>query len=309
MLFEDKDVLGLPWQQVRQLRGEEIAYVPQDPASALNPSIRIGQQIVELMELRGLGTAESRLQGARDGLAEVGLPNDDEFLRRYSHQLSGGQVQRVALAMAFLPKPKVLVLDEPTTGLDVTTQGMVLQTMGELCRTHGVAALYVTHDLAVIANIADRVAVMYAGQIAELGERDEIFAHPVAPLHPGAAGLDPPPEPGPRAQRHPRPDTGARSPPGRAAASTTAASSRSTSAAQGVPELREVAPGHAVRCIRVGEIGSWDISRGIVPDTDPDKPRDIILGIDGPRRLLRPQAGRLRRHLRRRQGRGRRPGR
>ena len=173
ILFEDKDVLGLPWQQVRQLRGEEIAYVPQDPASALNPSIRIGRQIVELMELRGLGTAESRLQGARDGLAEVGLPNDDEFLRRYSHQLSGGQVQRVALAMAFLPKPKVLVLDEPTTGLDVTTQGMVLQTMGELCRTHGVAALYVTHDLAVIANIADRVAVMYAGQIAELGDRDD----------------------------------------------------------------------------------------------------------------------------------------
>ncbi|MEO7942348.1 MAG: ATP-binding cassette domain-containing protein, partial [Marmoricola sp.] len=98
ILFEDKDILGLPWQQVRQLRGEEIAYVPQDPASALNPSIRIGKQVVELMELRGLGTAESRLQGARDGLAEVGLPNDDEFLRRYAHQLSGGQVQRVALA-------------------------------------------------------------------------------------------------------------------------------------------------------------------------------------------------------------------
>ena len=171
-------MLGLPWQQVRQLRGEEIAYVPQDPASALNPSIRIGKQIVELMELRGLGTAESRLQGARDGLAEVGLPNDDEFLRRYAHQLSGGQVQRVALAMAFLPKPKVLVLDEPTTGLDVTTQGMVLETMGELCRTHGVAALYVTHDLAVIANIADRVAVMYAGQIAELGDRGHDLRQP-----------------------------------------------------------------------------------------------------------------------------------
>src|SRR6476660_5148244 len=171
--FQDKDVLDLPWKQVRKLRGEEIAYVPQDPASALNPSIRIGKQIVELMALRGLGTAESRLQGARDGLAEVGLPNDDEFLKRYSHQLSGGQVQRVALAMAFLPKPKVLVLDEPTTGLDVTTQGMVLQTMSELCRTHGVAALYVTHDLAVIANIADRVA--------ELGDRDTIFRHPTHP--------------------------------------------------------------------------------------------------------------------------------
>ena len=251
MLFEDKDVLGLPWQQVRQLRGEEIAYVPQDPASALNPSIRIGRQIVELMELRGLGTAESRLQGARDGLAEVGLPNDDEFLRRYSHQLSGGQVQRVALAMAFLPKPKVLVLDEPTTGLDVTTQGMVLQTMGELCRTHGVAALYVTHDLAVIANIADRVAVMYAGQIAELGDRDQIFAHPSHPYTralldsiphlsqaralSGIPGRTPAPGARPDGLPLPRPVRvrHRRVPP------------------TGVPELREVAPGHSVRCIRV----------------------------------------------------------
>ena len=167
VMLGDRDVLKLPWREVRQLRGEEIAYVPQDPASALNPSIRIGKQLVELLELRGIGTAESRMQGARDGLAEVGLPNDDEFLRRYAHQLSGGQVQRVALAMAFLPKPKVLVLDEPTTGLDVTTQKMVLDTMAQMCRTHGVSALYVTHDLAVVANIADRVAVMYAGQIAE----------------------------------------------------------------------------------------------------------------------------------------------
>ena len=182
MLLEDRDVLQLPWKEVRKLRGEEIAYVPQDPASALNPSIRIGKQLVELQQLRGIGTAESRLAGRpRRPRAEVGLPNDDEFLKRYAHQLSGGQVQRVALAMAFLPKPKVLVLDEPTTGLDVTTQKMVLDTMAELCRTHGVSALYVTHDLAVVANIADRVAVMYAGQIAELGPRDTIFANPSHP--------------------------------------------------------------------------------------------------------------------------------
>ena len=181
VLLEDRDVLDLHWKEVRRLRGEEIAYVPQDPASALNPSIRIGKQLVELQQLRGIGTRESRLQAAREGLAEVGLPTDDEFLKRYAHQLSGGQVQRVALAMAFLPKPKVLVLDEPTTGLDVTTQKMVLDTMAELCRAHGVSALYVTHDLAVVANIADRVAVMYAGQIAELGPRDTIFANPSHP--------------------------------------------------------------------------------------------------------------------------------
>ena len=279
VLFQDQDVLALPWQQVRKIRGEEIAYVPQDPASALNPSIRIGKQIVELMELRGLGTSESRLQGARDGLAEVGLPNDDEFLRRYSHQLSGGQVQRVALAMSFLPRPKVLVLDEPTTGLDVTTQGMVLQTMGELCRTHGVAALYVTHDLAVIANIADRVAVMYAGQIAEFGARETIFAHPSHPYT--RALLDSIPHlsqaralsgiPGRTPAPGARPD-GCRFH-DRCGFAIEACS-------QGVPPLAEVAPDHLVRCIRVNDIGSWDISRGTVPDTDPGKKRDIILSID-----------------------------
>src|SRR6195952_53509 len=273
-----RDVLKLPWKEVRQLRGEEIAYVPQDPASALNPSIRIGKQIVELLELRGIGTAASRLQGARDGLAEVGLPNDDEFLKRYAHQLSGGQVQRVALAMAFLPKPKVLVLDEPTTGLDVTTQGMVLKTMSELCRTHGVAALYVTHDLAVIANIADRVAVMYAGQIAELGPRESMFRRPAHPYTralldsiphlsqaralSGIPGRTPAPGARPEGCRfHDR------------------CSFAIDQCAAGVPPLEEIAPDHRVRCIRVDEIGSWDISRGVVPDTDPDKPRDIILDI------------------------------
>ena len=144
-----------------------------------------------------------RDERAREGLAEVGLPNDDEFLRRYPHQLSGGQVQRVALAMAFLPRPKVLVLDEPTTGLDVTTQGMVLETMSQLCRSHEVAALYVTHDLAVIANIADRVAVMYAGRVIELGPRDAIFASPAASLHPRAARRDPAPQAGASPERHP----------------------------------------------------------------------------------------------------------
>ena len=278
VMFGGRDVLALPWQQVRQIRGEEIAYVPQDPASALNPSIRIGRQIVELMELRGLGTPESRLAGARAGLAEVGLPDDDEFLRRYAHQLSGGQVQRVALAMAFLPRPKVLVLDEPTTGLDVTTQGMVLQTMAELCRSHGVAALYVTHDLAVIANIADRVAVMYAGQVVELGDRDTIFRSPTHPYT--RALLDAIPH-----LSHARALSGipGRTPaPGRRPHGCRFHDRCSyvvPACTDGVPALAETSPGHQVRCIRADEVGPWDISRGLVPDTDPDKPREIILSI------------------------------
>src|ERR687890_706239 len=276
VLIEDRDLLQMPWKEVRQLRGEEIAYVPQDPASALNPSIRIGKQLVELHELRGVGTAESRLQAARDGLAEVGLPNDDEFLRRYAHQLSGGQVQRVALAMAFLPKPKVLVLDEPTTGLDVTTQKMVLDTMAELCRAHGVSALYVTHDLAVVANIADRVAVMYAGQIAELGPRDAIFA---APMHPYTrALLDSIPH---LSQARALKGIPGRTPAPGARPDGCRFNDRCPFAVdacrQQVPHLRTLTPDHEVRCIRAEEIGTWDISRGTVPDADPDRKREVIL--------------------------------
>jgi len=280
VLLEGRDVLDMPWREVRQIRGEEIAYVPQDPASALNPAIRIGKQIVELLTLRNIGTTESRLQGARDGLAEVGLPYDDEFLNRYAHQLSGGQVQRVALAMAFLPKPKVLVLDEPTTGLDVTTQAMVLETMAELCRAHGVSALYVTHDLAVVANIADRVAVMYAGQIVELGPKEAMFHKPAHPYT--RALLDSIPH-----LSQARALTGI---PGR----TPAPGARPggcrfhdrcafvvDACKQSVPELRPIAPDHFARCIRVEEIGAWDISRGTVPDADPDKEREVILSVEG----------------------------
>jgi peptide/nickel transport system ATP-binding protein len=272
-------VLALHWREVRQIRGEEIAYVPQDPASALNPSIRIGKQIVELLELRGIGTAQSRLQGARDGLAEVGLPNDDEFLKRYAHQLSGGQVQRVALAMAFLPRPKVLVLDEPTTGLDVTTQKMVLDTMAELCRAHGVSALYVTHDLAVVANIADRVAVMYAGQVVELGPRDTIFAHPAHPYT--RALLDSIPH---LSQARALRGIPGRTPAPGARPDGCRFNDRCTFAIDAcrddVPALRAVATDHEVRCIRVEEIGAWDIHRGTVPDADPDRQRDVILSVE-----------------------------
>ncbi|GAA0920529.1 ABC transporter ATP-binding protein [Pseudonocardia zijingensis] len=279
LLFEGQDVLALPWERVREIRGRKIAYVPQDPGAALNPAIRIGRQIVELLELHGIGTPAERLDGARAGLREVGLPDDDEFLARYPHQLSGGQVQRVALAMAFLPRPKVLVLDEPTTGLDVTTQGMVLRTMAALCRSYRVAALYVTHDLAVVANIADRVAVMYAGRIIELGSRERMFSQPAHPYT--RALLDAIPHLG-----HARALTGI---PG----STPGPGRRPSGCrfhdrceyvqdrcAQVDPPDVEVGPDHAAKCVRIGEIGHWDIDRGNVADTDPAKKRDIILTVE-----------------------------
>jgi peptide/nickel transport system ATP-binding protein len=178
---EGRDIVRSSPGELRALRGRTVSYVPQDPASALNPALRIRTQLEETLVAHGLGA--SRGQRMREMLQEVLLPDDDAFLSRYPHQLSGGQQQRVGLAMAFACRPRVIVLDEPTTGLDVTTQAHVLQTVRELCETHRVAALYVSHDLAVVAVLAQRVAVMYAGRIVEIGPERALFrasAHPYA---------------------------------------------------------------------------------------------------------------------------------
>ena len=177
-----RDLSSLRVGELRQLRGGTVSYIPQDPGTALNPALRIGRQLLEILEAHNVGASPpEREQRVREVLEEVALPSDEAFLRRYPHQLSGGQQQRVAIAMAFANRPAVIVCDEPTTGLDVTTQARVLQTVRELCRTHRVAALYVSHDLAVVAELADRVAVMYAGRIVESGPRQQLFS---APLHP-----------------------------------------------------------------------------------------------------------------------------
>jgi peptide/nickel transport system ATP-binding protein len=179
---DGRDIRALGGDELRRLRGGVVSYIPQDPGTALNPALRIGTQLAEVLEAHASSWSEDeRRQRVREALAEVALPTDDVFLRRYPHQLSGGQQQRVAIAMAFANRPKVIVCDEPTTGLDVTTQARVLETVRDLCRSHRVAALYVTHDLAVVAELADRVAVMYAGRIVESGPREAIFS---APRHP-----------------------------------------------------------------------------------------------------------------------------
>jgi peptide/nickel transport system ATP-binding protein len=179
---DGRDLSALGGDELRRLRGGIVSYIPQDPGTALNPALRIGTQLAEVLEAHVPGwTDDERRERVREALGEVALPTDDVFLRRYPHQLSGGQQQRVAIAMAFANRPKVIVCDEPTTGLDVTTQARVLETVRDLCRSHQVAALYVTHDLAVVAELADRVAVMYAGRIVESGPREAIFS---APRHP-----------------------------------------------------------------------------------------------------------------------------
>jgi peptide/nickel transport system ATP-binding protein len=183
----DLDVLALSERKLRALRGGVISYVPQDPSAALNPNLRIGRQLDEVLETHGFGDTDAGRQARIvEMLEEVALPTGREFLRRYPHQLSGGQQQRIGLAMAFACRPRVIVLDEPTTGLDVTTQAHVLETVRLLCSAHGVAALYVSHDLAVVANLADRVALMYAGRIVEIGPKRKFFA---GSAHPYARGL------------------------------------------------------------------------------------------------------------------------
>jgi peptide/nickel transport system ATP-binding protein len=182
VLIEGSDLAQLSGREVRLLRGGKVAYVPQDPGTSLNPALRLRVQLREMLDAHAGGQdAEARDARLREALGEVALPSDDAFLARYPHQLSGGQQQRVAIAMAFACRPNVIVCDEPTTGLDVTTQARVLETVRDLCRTHRVAALYVSHDLAVVAELADRVAVMYAGRIVEVGTRDQLFATPRHP--------------------------------------------------------------------------------------------------------------------------------
>lgn len=173
------NILELPEHQVRTLRGKEISYVPQDPALSLNPAIRIGEQIAETLRVHRFGSSESeRRTRVSEVLSEVGLANDAAYQRRFPHQLSGGQQQRVGIAMAFACRPKVIVLDEPTTGLDVTTQAVVLATIHEMAERHQVAGLYITHDLAVVAEVADEVAVMLEGDIVEFGPTQQVLFSP-----------------------------------------------------------------------------------------------------------------------------------
>jgi peptide/nickel transport system ATP-binding protein len=179
------DLLALPEDDLRKLRGSTLAYVPQDPATALNPSRRIGPQLREALTFHGRDDAEAG-DRVRELLTEVGLASVPNVLDVFPHQLSGGQQQRATIAMAFACRPAIIVLDEPTTGLDVTTQRRVLETVGRLCSDYGVGAVYVSHDVAVVGELATRVAVMYAGRVVEVGAMADVFA---APAHPYTRGL------------------------------------------------------------------------------------------------------------------------
>ena len=178
-----EELVGRTEAELRRLRGRLVSYVPQDPAAALNPSIRIGDQIREVLRAHSDGGDPAEVSGA---LERVELPATRDFVRRYPHQLSGGQQQRVAIAAALVGRPPLVVMDEPTTGLDVVTQASVLDEIQRLRRELGVAIVYVTHNLAVVSSIADDIAVMYAGRIVECGPAATVLG---APRHPYTRGL------------------------------------------------------------------------------------------------------------------------
>jgi peptide/nickel transport system ATP-binding protein len=252
------DLLRYPPAELRRQRGRLISYVPQDPASALNPNLRVGLQLREVLETHRFGASDAE-RDARlaEMLDEVGLGAEADLkpglLGRYPHQLSGGQQQRVAIAMAFACRPRVIVLDEPTTGLDVTTQTHVLATIRRLCAEHGVAAVYITHDLAVVAEIAQRVAILYAGDLLEVGPTARILSAPAHPYTEGLIKAAPDLEgrrllagiPGHAPDPARRP-AGCRFAP-RCAHVRDACTAR-------LPDLDEVTPGHQVRCVRVREL-------------------------------------------------------
>ncbi len=173
------EVVELDEVAVRALRGSRIAYIPQDPALSLNPAMRVGEQISEVLDIHGFGSSESeRSARVAEVLGDVGLPGDRVYQKRWPHQLSGGQQQRIGIAMAFAMYPDVLILDEPTTGLDVSTQAVVLDTIRRMTVANDVAGLYITHDLAVIREISDRVAVMLRGDLVEEGPVEGVLEHP-----------------------------------------------------------------------------------------------------------------------------------
>jgi peptide/nickel transport system ATP-binding protein len=244
-----RDILTLDEEELRRLRGSLVSYVPQDPASSLNPALRIGTQLREVVEAHGSQPDSAVAKRVAEMMREVALPDDLAFLKRYPHELSGGQQQRVGLAMAFANRPRLIVLDEPTTGLDVTTQAHVLSTVRELATLHDVAALYVSHDLAVVATLAERVAVMYAGRVVEIGGAEELFRSAGHPYTRRLVGAIPRLTGGRSLVGIPgHAVSPGRRPPGCSFAPRCTLRIDQCEAA--MPPLLPVGPGHAVRCIR-----------------------------------------------------------
>jgi ABC-type dipeptide/oligopeptide/nickel transport system ATPase component len=176
--FQDSDLFQLSERELRALRGRSVALVLQSPLSSLNPALKIGTQLKEAWRAHASGTSADCLNAIRASLQSVSLPADDEFLRKHPSQMSVGQAQRVLIAMAVMHRPALLIADEATSALDVITQSEILALFRELNRSTGMAILYICHDLASVAGICDRIAILHQGEIVECGTTGQIFANP-----------------------------------------------------------------------------------------------------------------------------------
>jgi len=244
-------IMGSGVRAVRSLRGRVVSYVPQDPGGALNPSLRVGDAIMDVLRAHRSDAASH--DSVHTALERVELGADPRFARRFPHQLSGGQQQRVTIAMACVCGPPVAVLDEPTTGLDVLTQDRILTELLRLRSEEGMAMVYVSHDLAVVARMADRIAVMYAGRVVEHGPVDEVIGRPRHPYTRALVGAIPDVR-RPRAlQGIPGVAVGVGEwPPGCSFAPRCAFAQERCRAA--VPDLEQASAGHSVRCVRWDEL-------------------------------------------------------
>jgi peptide/nickel transport system ATP-binding protein len=186
ILFQGRDLTRLSAEEMRELRGNRIAMIFQDPMMTLNPVLRIDTQMIETVQAHAKVSREEARSRARDALGMVGIPSPDERLASYPHQFSGGMRQRVAIAIALLHRPDLIIADEPTTALDVTIQGQILAEVQKLAAETGTSLIWITHDLSVVAGLADEIAVMYAGKVVEHGEVSAVLD---SPLHPYTAGL------------------------------------------------------------------------------------------------------------------------
>jgi len=184
--FSGQELTTASAEEVRQLRGRSMAMIFQEPMTALNPVMRVGEQVAEAVLAHERVSKREAWERAVEALRTVAIPDPERRARDYPHQLSGGQRQRVMIAMAVVNRPRLLIADEPTTALDVTVQAQILELLDELRRNFGLAMLFISHDLAVVSRVADRVAVMYAGQIVETGAAQDVFRRP---LHPYTRGL------------------------------------------------------------------------------------------------------------------------
>ncbi|WP_457967111.1 ABC transporter ATP-binding protein [Arthrobacter sp. D1-29] len=254
----DIDLLNIPLAQLRRIWGSKVVYMPQASSNGLTPALTIGHQMAEPMKIHLGLTGQANHDRQVELLKEVGVPNPEAALRRYPHQFSGGQQQRINLAIAISCNPEVLILDEPTTGLDVTTQARIVKLLKRVVEEHQTAALFVSHDLPLLAEVADRIAIMYAGQVIESGPAGELMSRPEHPYT--------------RALLAAVPDaTGTRAlsgipgaPPSGVVAGACPFAPRCQfsikSCSESNPNLLPVRPSHNVRCLRAGNFESLAIS-------------------------------------------------